>query len=182
MQFVYHSVSNPCVLHRRYGGGVEGSKKKNNKDNKRTERKKRKIKWPTVKLKEGGKIYTHMYLAVCSDPPTSGSTKVFCLKKIKLWWEGEIRHTQKLNPSPSLPDPSTGFLFPHPLPEEEPAAEKGKQLKTLVSREENNKRTGPRKQRLKDGRHSADETERLVRSFTHTLPHLSLPIVWSPGL
>lgn len=52
----------------------------------------------------------------------------------------------------------------------------GEQLETSVSREENNKRTGPRKQRLKDGRHSADETK--VSSVFHS--YLAPPVPAHP--
>ena len=47
MQFVYHSVSNACVLHRRYGGGAGVKKKKQEQQRqqqkKRTKEKKKKM-------------------------------------------------------------------------------------------------------------------------------------------
>lgn len=117
-----------------------------------------------MKLKEGGEIHAHIQSVVCSYPPTLG-------------WEGEIKHTQKSNPSfsQSAPTPPLDTSPPSP-PGGRACCGEGEQLKTLVSREENNKRTGPRKQRLKNGRHSADETK--VSSVFHS--YLAPPVPAHP--
>lgn len=69
-----------------------------------------------MKLKEGGKIYIHMYLVVCSDPPTSGSAQVFCSKKIRLGWEGEIRHKKIKSLLLPTPPPTTPLDSSPPIP------------------------------------------------------------------